>query len=63
MDPARAAAMSDPDRNPLFRRHWVEPVAAKPRPAADAIPRDTLEQSGLDLLLAWRRQKAEGTAR
>jgi hypothetical protein len=63
MDPARAAAMSDPDLNPLFRRHWVEPVAIKPQPAADAIPRDPLEQSGLDLLLAWRRQKAEGAAR
>lgn len=63
MDAARAAAMSDPDRNPLFRRHWVEPVAVTHRPTADAIPHDPLEQSGLDLLLAWRRQKAEGAAR
>ena len=63
MDAARAAAMSDPDRNPLFRRHWVEPLAVKPPPAADAIPRDPLGQSGLDLLLAWRRQKAEGASR
>lgn len=63
MDAARAASMSDPDRNPSFRRQWVEPVAVKPRPAIDAIPHDALEQSGLDLLLAWRRQRVEGTAR
>jgi len=24
-DPARAAAMSDPERNRLFRRRWTEP--------------------------------------
>ncbi|GEM_PF-4986981 len=63
MDPARAAAMSDPELNRWFRRRWVEPEAVKPWPANDAIPGHPLEQTGLDLLHAWRRQKAEGAVR
>ena len=65
MDAARAAAMSDPDRNPFFRRHWVEPVAAQRPPAVDPIEQEPVKQTGLELLHLWRRQKAiaEGTAR
>lgn len=36
MDSARAAAMSDPDRNPWFRRRWNDlptlPTSGRPAP-------------------------------
>ena len=57
MDAAAAAAMSDPDRNPLFRRRWREAgdvVAPRPAPP-DHRARDALD--GLALLLAWRRER------
>lgn len=63
MDAARAAAMSDPERNRWFRRRWLEPEGVKPRPVGDASPSDQLEKTGLDLLLTWRRQKAEERVR
>jgi hypothetical protein len=31
-DAARYAAMSDPDRNPAFRRLWQDPCRALPAP-------------------------------
>jgi hypothetical protein len=33
MTPADAAAMADPDRNPHFRRRWVEEPGRRIRPA------------------------------
>lgn len=63
MDAARAAAMSDPERNPNFRRRWQE----GPPPLADALREDQPERLGTigrALLGAWRRQQVrrEGTA-
>lgn len=57
MDPATAALMSDPDRNPLFCRRWQDgddrvvsrPVARNDNPWTDL--------DGLDLLQAWRRER------
>jgi len=58
MDAASAAAMSDPERNPHFRRRWSEMddiVVPRPLPSADA------DQSldGAALLQAWRRERAQ----
>jgi hypothetical protein len=58
MDAASAAAMSDPDRNPHFRRRWQEPPAKTtldpPRPPAGA-----LGPVGHALLDAWCRQQPQ----
>ncbi len=61
MDPARAASMSDPDRNPFFRRHWAEP-ATRPPPAVTLTDRahPTPEQIGLHLRDTWRQERASG---
>lgn len=60
MDAAAAALMSDPERNPLFRRRWAETgEVVVPRPA----PRPDLDDAldGVALLAAWRRERtAEG---
>lgn len=57
MDAANAAAQSDPDRNPHFRRRWYEPrVVAVQEPA----PRDQMGTLGQVLLAAFRRREAEG---
>ena len=57
MDPATAAAMSDPARNPLFRRRWLEGDApVVPRPAPPNAP-SAEDLDGLALLLAWRRER------
>lgn len=32
MDPARAAAQSDPERNPQFNRRWSDDLPPLPRP-------------------------------
>lgn len=51
MDAARAAAMSDPECNPFFRRHWIEPPHALPA-RVQAV--DDLELTGQALLEEWR---------
>lgn len=57
MDAAKAAAMSDPDRNYNLRRRWGDESAPvqipMPRPRSDA-----LGPIGLALLDAWRKRKA-----
>ena len=61
MDPARAAAMSDPERNPWFRRRWAEP-ATRPPPTVSPADRvyPTPEQIGLDLMETWRQERRRG---
>lgn len=61
-DAAAAAEMSDPVRNRWFSRLWTDPsdtvVAdpdAVPSPAEDV---ENVELVGIDLLLAWRRDRA-----
>jgi hypothetical protein len=57
MDAASAAAMSDPDRNPHFRRRWVQPTA-RPRVVPVVQPPDgTLGAIGIALLKSWRRAR------
>lgn len=59
-DPAAAAGMSDPVRNPSFRRRWrevdqlLQPVVPSPKPGADP-----LGPIGLALLDAWRRKQTD----
>jgi hypothetical protein len=59
MDPARAAAMSDPELNRWFRRRWAEP-ATRPPPAVTLANRahSTPEQIGLQLREVWRQERA-----
>ena len=56
MDAATAAAMSDPDRNPMFRRRWraATPVAVlvTPRSTTSAVG-----PIGLALIEAWWRKQ------
>ncbi len=61
MDPARAAAMSDPELNRWFRRRWVE-LSTLPAPAASRADRAhaTPEQIGLHLREVWRQERASG---
>lgn len=57
MDAATAAAMSDPQRNPAFRRRWLEvdPLPAPRPPALDPVG----ELDGPALLAEWRRIRAQ----
>jgi hypothetical protein len=55
MDPARAAAMSDPERNGFFRRRWAEPPH-KPPVCIQAV--DDIELTGRALLDEWRRMRS-----
>jgi hypothetical protein len=60
MDTATAAAMSDPERNPAFRRRWQDGPRA-PRwssPPAVVEPGDAVELTGRELLERWRRERA-----
>lgn len=60
MDAATAAAMSDPERNPHFRRRWGQ---SAPRIMPNPVPPDSrLGALGLALLEAWRlrQQRAAG---
>lgn len=61
MDAARAAAMSDPDRNRWFSRRWVEPVTTGPRAPWTGDPssrgQTTPEQLGRSLRDAWRQER------
>ena len=59
MDAATAAAMSDPRKNPAFRRRWQEADALPARrPAGLDHPG---ELDGLALLAEWRRTRAQQT--
>lgn len=56
MDAATAASMSDPQRNPAFRRRWQEADAAVP---PQPLTRDwTANLEGAALLAEWRRIRA-----
>lgn len=61
MDPARAAAMSDPALNRWFRRRWVEP-STRPPPAASGadVVSTTPEQIGLQLREVWQQERSRG---
>jgi hypothetical protein len=60
MDAAAAAAMSDPDRNPHFRRLWQEQVLRPPRVIpAGSPPSDKLGTLGVALIEAWRRTSSD----
>ena len=57
MDPARAAAMSDPKRNPWFRRRWVDVEASQQLAGPGVPPAVQIEQTGHDLLALWRQAR------
>jgi hypothetical protein len=59
MNAATAAAMSDPDRNPMFRRRWVETAAAPVTPRSTA---GAFGPIGLALIDAWRRKQQANSA-
>jgi hypothetical protein len=59
MDAATAAAMSDPERNPAFRRCWQE--ACTPSDLVAGGPpaeKDAVNLSARELLEQWRRERA-----
>jgi MYXO-CTERM domain-containing protein len=56
IDAAAAARMSDPDRNPHFRRRWDEKATASARSPAPGTD-GHLGPIGLALLEAWRRKR------
>jgi hypothetical protein len=59
MDAAAAAAMSDPERNPKFRRQWQDPPREPRRtPPANLKPGDAVELTGRELLDQWRQERA-----
>ena len=60
MDAARAAMMSDPERNGFFRRRSTEPVLENPRPIVERSKSAPLEMTGRDLFLLWRHETAQG---
>jgi hypothetical protein len=60
MDAATVAAMSDPERNPAFRRRWHDTPCretAPPRPPA-LESGDAIELTGRELREQWRRERA-----
>lgn len=59
MDAAAAAAMSDPERNPAFRRRWQDAYTPPqlPGPKLKSV-QDDLELTGRELLEQWRRDRA-----
>lgn len=59
-DAASAAAMSDPRRNPSFRRRWQEqPYRCASEGAHTPVPNVALEITGRALLEQWRRERAQ----
>ena len=60
MNAASAAAMSDPRRNPSFRRRWQEQLdrSASSR-APTPRPEVALEMTGRALLEQWRREQTK----
>ncbi len=63
MDAAAAAAMSDPERNRLFRRRWTERAESVPAPVCSIDQVADLELVGRELLAVWRRERATGGER
>ena len=65
IDAAAAAAMSDPDRNPAFRRRWLDAGAPAiiSAVAADPDPDSDLVFTGRELLEQWRRERAGANGR
>lgn len=60
MDAASAAAMSDPERNPAFRRRWQDQPGHLVHANAPAQkPDDAIEQTGRALLEQWRRERKQ----
>jgi hypothetical protein len=58
MDAATAAAMSDPERNPAFRRRWQDAGTPPQPPTPKPDPkRDPLELAGHELLKQWRQDR------
>ena len=63
MDAATAAAMSDPDQNPKFRRRWHDaPREPERYPPQSLEPGDAVELTGRELLEEWRRERARRKA-
>ena len=59
MDAATAAAMSDPERNPAFRRRWQDTkTPLQPHEDSPQRAQDVVELTGRDLLEQWRRERA-----
>jgi len=59
MDAATAAAMSDPERNGLFRRRWTEPPH-EPPVCGQVV--DDIDLTGRALLEEWRRSRSRERA-
>ncbi|MBL6459398.1 hypothetical protein JMJ55_29205 [Belnapia sp. T6] len=59
MDAATAAAMSDPERNPAFRRRWQDVASPSPALGRPLAAQDDLELTGRELLEQWRRERAQ----
>jgi hypothetical protein len=57
MDAASAAAMSDPDRNPHFRRRWGQPPMPRVVPVHQP-PDGILGAIGIALIKASRRDRS-----
>lgn len=58
-DAAAAAAMSDPERNPKFRRRWHEAyIPSQPSASQAATAENAVELTGRELLEQWRRERA-----
>ena len=63
MDAAAAAAMSDPERNPAFRRRWQEACTpSDPLAGGPPAEQDAVELSARELLEQWRRERASRSA-
>lgn len=56
MGAADYAAMSDPDRNPHFRRRWTDESMHRLRPAPKPEPDCHEEPNGLVMALRWRQE-------
>jgi hypothetical protein len=56
MDAARAAEISDPERNRWFRRRWHEPTD---EPTAPVEVEHVITLSGQELLRQWRRKRGQ----
>ncbi len=63
MDAATAATMSDPERNPKFRRRWQDPPPEPGwTPPADLALEDAVALTGRELLEQWRRDRSRRAA-
>jgi hypothetical protein len=58
MDAATAAAMSDPERNPAFRRRWRDAgMPPQPPTPKSGSKQDAFELTGHELLKQWRQDR------